>query len=704
MDRGKEGWNVRRRALVCTALVSMLFAASLLQAQQSGRFSMDVTPGAVVPIGESTALYQLGYGAGLNGRLLLGDSPWLVGGGLSVGAIPTQATAPVTLVDGGVTTGVLLQPGEGDVFSLEMGVRAGAYLSVYEGETGGNPHILGYGSAHFRISPGFTMGLGGSYSYYSDFDADGSLIAPFFQAAGAFISARWVPGAAGAGEAVPDIRIGPPEFERIFPVFYRYYDENPLGSVAVKNEEAGVIEDVEVSFFVPQYMEAPKVVAEIASMERDEEAELALFALFNESILGVTETTSVQARIIVSYDFGEARLTAERADTLDVQNRNQMTWDDDRKAAAFVTAGDPTVQRLSRNVTSITRSLGNAAVNERLRMAMAIHETLNLYGLEYVIDPDSSYIELSEEENALDYLQFPVQTLDFRAGDCDDLSILYASLFEAIGIPTAFVTIPGHIFMAIDLGMSEDQARRTFANPEDLIFRSGSTWLPIETTVTGQRFLRAWDTGAKQYRENRANDAVGFFPVREAWTSYSPTGFSSDPLDRSLPEEDQIAGRYQASLRSFVEREIQPQVEELEARIARRPSPRLINRLGTLYARFGMYDRAIEAFRRAAAERPYAPAYYNIANIYYLNEELPEALELYRRTVELRPEDPQARLGLARTHFEMSQYAPATEQFREVEILDPELAARFSYIVSESSETGRAAAATRRDDVIWGED
>jgi transglutaminase-like putative cysteine protease len=35
----------------------------------------------------------------------------------------------------------------------------------------------------------------------------------------------------------------------------------------------------------------------------------------------------------------------------------------------------------------------------------------------------------------------------YRAGDCDDLSILYCSLLEAIGIRTAFVTIPGHIFM-----------------------------------------------------------------------------------------------------------------------------------------------------------------------------------------------------------------------------------------------------------------
>jgi tetratricopeptide (TPR) repeat protein len=548
------------------------------------------------------------------------------------------------------------------------------------------------------------LGVGSGYSYYSDFDDGGNLTDPLFEGVTAFLSLRWTPGAAGSGDLRPEFEIGPPDFQRVFPVFYRYYDETPLGSVSLTNEERRSIEDVQVSFYVPQYMEAPKVVAEFESLDNQEEITVDLRALFNEGILDVTETTSVQARIIVSYNHDGNRLTAERADTLQVQNRNQMTWDDDRRAAAFVTAGDPTVQRLSRNVTSLTRSLGNVAVNERIRNAMAIHETLNLYGMEYVIDPDSSYIQLSQNENALDYLQFPVQTLDYRAGDCDDLSILYCSLFEAIGIPTAFVTIPGHIFMAIDLGMSEEEARNTFAKPEDLIYRENSSWLPIETTVTGQDFLRAWDTGAKQYREHLANDAVGFFPVREAWRTYSPTGFSSQPLGRSLPDEDQIVQEYETTLVALVEREIAPQVEELESRIARRPSPRLINRLGTVYARFGLYDQAIETFQRANTGRPYAPAYYNIANIHYLNEDLPRALEFYRRTVDLRPDDPEARLGLARTHFELSQYGPANAQYQEVQILDPELAQRFSYIVSESAETGRASAAAQRNQVIWEEE
>ena len=558
MTRERNQRNIRWYAPILVLLMTALTGTDL-PAQSAEQFSFDVMPGAVIPLGASTELYEFGFGAGLNGRYLPGDSPFFLGGGVAYGMIPTQAGTSVTLLDAGLGTGVLLQPGQAGLFDVEVGMRIGGYVSLYRATASGNPHAQAYGMVRFRVGPAFTIGAGSSYGYYSDFDATGSIADPFFQGLGAFLSARWSPGASN-GQVRPNLEIGPPAFDRIFPVLYRFYDENPLGAVTLINKERRAIENVEVSFYVPQYMEAAQVIMELPTLNRDEELTVSLEALFREGILGVTETTSVQAQVIVSYDLADARLTTERTETLQIQNRNQMTWDDDRKAAAFVTAGDPTVQRLSRNVTAVTRSLGNVAVNERLRNAMAIHEALNLYGLEYVIDPDSSYIELSENENALDYLQFPVQTLDFRAGDCDDLSILYASLYEAIGIPTAFVTIPGHIFIAVDLGMSEEEARRTFAKPEDLVFRDGSTWLPIETTVTGEDFLRAWSVGAKQYRENDATDTVGFFPVRRAWRIYPPTGFSSQALDRSLPDERQIAEQYGQTLVTFVGREIAPQV------------------------------------------------------------------------------------------------------------------------------------------------
>jgi tetratricopeptide (TPR) repeat protein len=680
--------------------VALALAAAPLAAQ----VELDVAPGVVLPVGSATIDYGVGFGAGVNGRYSPDALPLYAGAGLGVGILPTQAETTVTVVDAGLSGGLAIRLGEWDGPVVHAGARLGGYVSLYRGAVGGNPHgQLGAG-LRFRIAPGFELGADAGYGYYADFAPDGSLAPPLFQGVQLSLQASWSPGVAASRTIEPQLEIGPPRFDRVFPVLYRYYDEQPLGEVEIINAEDRTIRDVAVEFFVPQYMAAPKRVAEFEELSSGQRVGVPLLALFTEDVLDITESTSVQAQVLTSYDLGESRLTAVRTETLAIQNRNQMTWDDDRKAAAFVASGDPTVQRLSRNITALTRNLESGALNERMRSAVAIHETLRLYGVEYVIDPDSSYIELSANENAIDYLQFPSQTLDFRAGDCDDLSILYASLMEAIGIPTAFVTIPGHIFMAFDLGMDETEARRTFASADDFIFHEGTTWVPVETTMRREGFLQAWATGARQYREAARTQSLGFHPVREAWGRYPPTGFASRALPVSFPAEGEITAAYRSSIRALVSREIAPQVESIQDRLAQRESPRLRNRLGTLYARYGLYEQALAAFGEASADRPYPPALHNTANIHFIRGEYERALALYEEVLDLEPDEPRALVGAARSHFELEQYEAATRRYRDANVIAPEIAAPFAYVVNETTETGRASAAANRTRVQWEEE
>ena len=123
---------------------------------------------------------------------------------------------------------------------------------------------------------------------------------------------------------------------------------------------------------------------------------------------------------------------------------------------------------------------------------MGIFEAMRLYGLNYVIDPLSSFVEASKDELFLDYLQFPSQSLIYRAGDCDDLSILYAALLESVGIETAFITVPGHIFMAFSLGLTELEARQAFTSAGDFIYADGKAWVPVEVTIVQDGFNKAF--------------------------------------------------------------------------------------------------------------------------------------------------------------------------------------------------------------------
>ena len=667
--------------------------------------ALEVAPGALIPLSDSTDNFELGFGGTLRGGYPVGDGGrFYINGSVGYAAVPTRADTQLSLVSIGTGPAVRI-PFSGSV-NMDLFSAAGAYLGIYEGASGANPFASAGTQLSVSFSDAFSVGLGTSYDYY--LTASDESTQPLLTGLSAFVGGRVVPQAVGGGGTRrPRIEIEPPQFDRVFPVFFSYYDENPLGTVVIRNEESWPIENVRVSMFVDQYMNGPKQSRAVDRMARGEALKVDLFALFRNSILDVTEPTSVQAIVRVEYEYRGEQLAKEEAFTLRVQNRNQITWDDDRKVAGFVTAGDPTVLRFSRNTTAAIRGQGSSAVNEQLRLAMGVFEALRLHGIEYVIDPDSSYIELSRNETALDYVQFPQQTLDFRAGDCDDLSALFSSLLESVGIETAFITTPGHIYMAFALDMDEDEARDTFTADQDLIFRDDRVWVPVETTLVQEGFVRAWAAGGKQWREATTQSVAGFYPVREAWQTYTPTGFASDRLDIPIPASAVLVPEYTASLNQFIEREISTQVERLRERIAASGnSPRLVNRLGILYARYGLYDEALnELLPLVRGNRPHAPSLVNIGNIYYLRDDSGTALEYYRRAYDLRQDDPGILISLARTHFEREEYAAAEERYRMAEVLAPELAQDFSYIVSETSsaDTGRASS-TRQTSVVWDEE
>ncbi len=56
-------------------------------------------------------------------------------------------------------------------------------------------------------------------------------------------------------------------------------------------------------------------------------------------------------------------------------------WDDNRKAAAFVTSKDPTVLRFSKNVLAMIKDKGSKAVNQNLLTATPSDEATRLTAL-----------------------------------------------------------------------------------------------------------------------------------------------------------------------------------------------------------------------------------------------------------------------------------------------------------------------------------
>ncbi|MBN2509420.1 MAG: tetratricopeptide repeat protein [Spirochaetales bacterium] len=685
-----------KRSYLIPAILLLGMAAAT--AQISEDFAIHIRPSADIPIGSNSAVlhgdaaYLLGGGIQLSGQYIFPSLPFLyVEANGRFGLHPSQAqTLTLTSVGGGLGSDLRVM----DRLSLQVGIDTGLTFGAYEsGDWALNPYAGGRAGAVWDLSSGFAVTGGAGYAYHIGYDEANNRFTDLYQGVNAWIGGviRFNPDSGRQKLKTEGISTTP-----IFPVFYSYYEQNPFGTVTIKNTEKGSIQNVEVFFDINEYMEQPMLCQTIEKLVRNESAQVDLKALFNGNILNLTESTKISGQVIVEYSYLGKRFTTTIPHTVRVLDRNSMTWDDDRKAASFVTPRDPTVLVFSKNTAGLIRDMGQNPLNLNFRIAMGVFEALRLYGMNYVIDPQSSYVEASQDELFLDYLQFPSQSLIYRAGDCDDLSILFAALLESVSIETAFVTVPGHIFMAFSLGLSEEEAKREFANTADFIFIDGRAWAPVEITLIQDGFIKAYKTGAKQWRDASEQEVAGFYAIHDAWDTFEPVGFSGSSLSLLFPSPENIIERYSSALNAFVSEQIEERVDYYKDRLRQKgESVSTYNSFGILYARYGIFDQAEEMFVKANRLNSKDPKpMFNLGNIYFLQKEYVKALSWYKKAESAVPDNPLVLAGLARTQFELEEYEAARNAYAKLALLSPDIAANYAYLSStKSSIVVRAASA-----------
>jgi len=102
---------------------------------------------------------------------------------------------------------------------------------------------------------------------------------------------------------------------------------------------------------------------------------------------------------------------------------------------AFVTSGDSVV-------VEIANELDSAADNRGYDYYEKVNFVLSfVQSLEYTYDNASTY--------ANEYWRFSVETLVDETGDCEDTSILFASLMEAMGYDAVLINVPRHLAVGI---------------------------------------------------------------------------------------------------------------------------------------------------------------------------------------------------------------------------------------------------------------
>ncbi len=677
---------------------------------------LKIRPAAEIPLAYSSTLYTLG-----GSTIVTTAYQPPLGLPLYVSADLAYSMVDLSMPGANLLHALSLGSGIGVDFhflrrlALDIWTKGGFYYAftrTEEGGTigGGNPYVWAGGDFSYYLTPSLSLSIGGAYKNY--LGKPQSLLS----SASVFLGTAYSINLSGGKDMFAPLPAKPSrlditgvvmvgvETEPIFPVFYQYYDKHPIGRIQLKNIERGSIENLEVSVFIKRYMDSPKIVEVPGEIKRGEEKEIELFALFTDRVLGITEGDTVAAEIKLEYDFKGERKSIERIETVKLHHRNASIWDDDRRAASFVTANDPIVLRFAKNLAGLVRNRENQVIDLHLRTAMAIHQALSLYGISYVVDPNSAYADLVKNRHAVDFLQFPRQTLEYKAGDCDDLSILYCALLEAVSVDTAFITAPGHIYIAFALEMNSETARKTFSEPDNLIFKDDKAWIPLEVTEIDGGFMKAWERGVRGWRENSPSGQSGFYPLSEAWILFKPVGLPGEAEGVSLPALNQVAVVYERELDRFIYLETADRVNRLQSQIAKnKTDSRLINRLGVLFARYGQLSQAEEQFRWAISVREYGPSLVNLGNIYFLHSDYQKALQFYNRAYRVMSGNPAVLLSIAKTYYELGKYEEAEKNYSLLKELSPQLAKDFGYLAKTGSESVRAAEAAKQEALLWEE-
>lgn len=668
----------KRVGILCTLL---LILSVFSQAQNLNKLSLSLTPNIIIPVSDSSDTFNIGGGAALKADYnLTFSNPLFARGYFDFSLIPVdQINSSMSIVSLGAGPGISYSPFS--QLNIKLSALGGYFVRFFEDNTGGNLFLAAEAETMYKLTPSVELGLGAAYR---KFMADPAL----FDGISIYLNAAWK---IGSGSKKGNIKISP-DLNPVFPVFYQYYDNNPLGEITIFNSEKGKISDIEVSFYVKQYMDQPGICAQLKDIPKGGMEDVPIYALFTDKTLSITEDSKVSGQITVKYNYLGSIFTTTVPMSILIHHRNAMTWDDDRKAASFVTAKDPMVLNFSKNVASIIQDKNEKAVCEEFSMGMGIFEALSMFGVRYVIDPTTPYIEFSENSLSLDYLQFPNQTLSYKAGDCDDLSILYNALLESIGIETAFITVPGHIYTAFSLDMKPSIAKRMFENPEDLIFHEDEVWIPVEITQIKNDFQTAWKTGAQQWRRYQKDGDAQIYLLHEAWKIYQPVGFPTAATVIELPDNELFAKRYTRELSLIVQAQIKSRVAQLAALIKKNPndsSPR--NSLGVLYAKFGLYSKAETEFLEALKISNNLPSIVNLAHLHLLKNESQKALAYYKSALIQAPDNQRILLGIAKASSSIEDYQAANQALLTIGKKDPALAAEYSYLAIKTESATRAA-------------
>jgi tetratricopeptide (TPR) repeat protein len=568
-----------------------------------------------------------------------------------------------------------------------------------DGQVLGSPHLLAEAAAVLSFNPAFNLSLAVRPSIrYMYSLTDFNRLNGFTVAVGFSASYRFGEDPDAPQSLVRAVSLENAEIQPVFAAMQSYYAKNPIGKGSIKNTERYPLYDVTVSFFQEGYMDSPTKIASISEIGPGESKAFDITAAYNDRVFTVVGQTPLNATIGVDYTMRNRAVTQSFTATYDLYDRTALTWDDLRKVGAFITPADSAL----RNYTSFIRQSAKddvvPSLNPEVQLAMQVYTALTALGTLYQPDPKTPFTFVQGNPLSIDSISVPRDTLKRITGDCDDLTVLYASLLETAGIDTAYITTPGHIYAAFNTKIAPQDYRDIHPDRAMMIILDNELWVPVEITLIGsQSFMAAWRVGAQEYFAHDANPEVRDITVtRTAQQNYKPVVLTETDLGVQYgTTRDAIVRGFTAEVTRLVDLILADYVKAAKDS----QDKRRYNTLGIKAAQLGRNLMAEDAFNSALTlDRNYLAPQVNLGNLLFLTQDYQNALRILHRAEELMREQGdddslnygRVLLSIAKCYYELESFDKADEYFNKATQVDPSLGQSAQYL-NKSSDGTRAS-------------
>jgi len=491
-----------------------------------------------------------------------------------------------------------------------------------------------------------------------------------------------------AQSAIRAIKFGNIILPPLFAAMRSYYATKPVGEFTITNIEKYPIDEISVSFMQPGFMDSATPLLQGASLGPGESLDLSFKATFNDQVFSTEGLTPLTGEINIQYRAKGRSVEQKQSVSYELHDKNAITWDDDRKVAAFITPQDSAIRNYASFISQAHRDLVRPGLPKNLQFAMQVFNALGEIGILYQVDPTAPFTMMQGNVLAVDSISLPRETLKRLTGDCDDLTALFCTILETVGVETALVTTPAHIFCAFNTGVASADYRTISPDRKKFIESNGELWLPVEITLIGiSDFFKAWETGLSEFNEQVDHPNLrGFYKTNEAQAIYRSVSLRETDLGLQYGNESAITARFVQDLERLSTDTLKPYLETATAQ----KTAGAWNSYGVAAARLGDYAQARSGFENALKVDPAnLNAQFNLASVFTLIKDYSAALKLYQK-LEKQIADPASGstptnrfklyINLAKTYYQLGTMAAAKDAYVKAKALDPQQAEADAYL------------------------